>query len=253
MRGLVLNYPASARARYKAILLSMIADMRNDYAKYIQANYRTAFDAPSDKWRSFFEMYGRKWQQLFDRTAEQIAQFLVRQLDRYSSASVKKSLQQMSEQITIPFEPSQGLQDKIKDAISANVALIKSIPQEYHKRIETAVMAAVSTGGKDAKTVIDEVSAIGRSTDSRAKLIADDQTRKVTSLLNSERMKEAGVKQFQWVHSSGSAEPRPLHVEYDRQIFDLDDPPVIDERTGERGMPGYLINCRCKAIPVLTK
>lgn len=217
--------------------------MHKDYTSFIEANARMAFDAHSDKWSKLFDTYGEKWRRIFDSAADRLAQFLVRQLDRYSQVSVAKSLQQMSDQITIPLNPSQALQDKMQDAISANVALIKSIPQEYHKRIETAVMNAVSTGGKDAKTVIDEVNDIGESTNDRAKLIADDQTRKVTSLLNSERMKDAGIEKFQWLHSSGSAQPRPLHVEYDGQIFDLNDPPVIDERTGERGMPGYLINC----------
>lgn len=64
-------------------------------------------------------------------------------------------------------------------------------------------------------------------------------------------MASAGVKKFEWIHSGGGAEPRELHVSYDGQIFDLDNPSIIDRRTGQRGLPGQLIKCKCKMRPVI--
>lgn len=34
-------------------------------------------------------------------------------------------------------------------------------------------------------------------------------------------------------------------------IFDIDDPPVIDKRTGEKGFPGQLSYCMCIMQAVL--
>lgn len=54
-------------------------------------------------------------------------------------------------------------------------------------------------------------------------------------------MKSAGVKKFQWLHSAGGRDPRPLHINdypsgLNGGIFSFDDLPVIDEKTGERGI-----------------
>jgi uncharacterized protein with gpF-like domain len=36
----------------------------------------------------------------------------------------------------------------------------------------------------------------------------------------------------------------------DGKIFSFDDLPIIDRKTGERGIPGQAINCRCTMTPV---
>ena len=53
-----------------------------------------------------------------------------------------------------------------------------------------------------------------------------------------------------------SKEPRPHHITeapngLNHGIFDLDDPPIIDPRTGERGYPGQLPYCRCVMCAVV--
>ena len=35
------------------------------------------------------------------------------------------------------------------------------------------------------------------------------------------------------------------------KVYRLDDPPVIDARTGERGLPGQAIFCRCTMQPIV--
>ena len=144
-----------------------------------------------------------------------------------------------------------GLYDKMMASTKENVALIRSIQTDFHGRIEGAVMRSISSGNFGAKTLFDEITKSGQVTKNRAELIAVDQTRKVTTAMNSERMKSAGLRKFEWIHSGGGADPRELHVRYNGQIFDLDDPPIIDERTDERGLPGQLINCRCRMRPVV--
>ena len=36
-----------------------------------------------------------------------------------------------------------------------------------------------------------------------------------------------------------------------RDRFPIDRPPVIDKKTGQRGFPAQLINCKCFLTPVL--
>ena len=70
--------------------------------------------------------------------------------------------------------------------------------------------------------------------------------------MNRVRLQKLGVHKYMWHHSRGSLHPRKLHEKYDGQIFEFDNPPIIDEKTGERGGPGQLVNCHCFAAPVVT-
>ena len=47
-------------------------------------------------------------------------------------------------------------------------------------------------------------------------------------------MEKIGVREYRWLHTSGSRHPRKLHIQMSGSIFRYDDPPVIDERTGLR-------------------
>ncbi len=85
----------------------------------------------------------------------------------------------------------------------------------------------------------------------RANMIALDQTRKAMSNLSQGRLEKIGMKKYRWLHTGGSVEPRELHKRMSGNIYSWDAPPVIDEKTGERGHPATAINCRCVAIPVI--
>lgn len=195
---------------------------------------------------------GKKWSSQFGGEASRLTEDLIDRTDRYSKKSLKASLKEMSGGLSIgtPDMP-QGLYDRLLASTKENVLLIKSVPQEFHERIQESVMRSIQTGGFGTKTLLDEIKQTEKVTRNRAECIAVDQTRKINSAMNTERMKSVGVEKFEWIHSGGGAEPRELHLEYDGQIFDMDDPPVIDERTGETGFPGQLINCRCKMRPVV--
>ena len=60
-----------------------------------------------------------------------------------------------------------------------------------------------------------------------------------------------GFDSFMW-HTILDARERPLHRMLNGKIFRFDDPPVIDERTGQRGLPGETYNCRCDLTPIMS-
>jgi SPP1 gp7 family putative phage head morphogenesis protein len=130
------------------------------------------------------------------------------------------------------------------------VSLIKSIPEEYFAKVAGAVARSISSGNglQDLTAFFAEQDGVEAR---RAKNIAIDQTHKAYNGLNAERMKRQGVGKYEWVHSGGGLHPRPLHQSYHGRIFSFDKPPVIDERTGARGIPGQAINCRCTMVPVI--
>jgi SPP1 gp7 family putative phage head morphogenesis protein len=174
-----------------------------------------------------------------------------RQVDAASSASLHQSLKELSGGVSLSTRtiPKPAI-EILKAGVAENVALIRSIPDQYFLKIQGEVMRNIQRGDGSAG-VLAAIEHIGVVTTKRAELIARDQTSKATTNLNAARMKGLGIRKFEWLHSSGGKEPRKLHVEMSGNIYSLDDPPIIDDNTGERGLPGQLINCRCVMRPVL--
>lgn len=249
-----------ARERYQSALDKLIERMRKEYERDLGKLLRDftedsalSMDANlGSQARILLNKLSAKWQSLFSRSASRITDRMIGQVDSASKASLGASLKKLSGGLTIktPDMPA-GLQDVISASIAENVGLIKSVAAQYHDRISSAVLVSIQTGGQGRATVLEQLREIGGMSERRAKLIARDQTSKITTQMNAERAKSVGMRKFQWLHSGGGAEPRKLHLRLDGQIFSYDDLPVIDERTGERGLPGQLINCKCQAIPIL--
>lgn len=190
---------------------------------------------------------------LFTERAGGLAEALAKGVSDVSAQQLGESLKQVSGGVTLKTDVVSGVvADVVKASVRENVALIKSIPSTYFEKIQGDVMRSIQTGRgmADLQPAIEN---LGETTKKRAALIARDQTSKATTSINRARMQGLGIKKFEWLHSGGGKEPRPLHKDVlNGKIFSLDDPPVIDDRTGERGLPGVLINCRCRMVPVIT-
>lgn len=78
--------------------------------------------------------------------------------------------------------------------------------------------------------------------ESRADLIARDQTLKLNAQMTQENYKRANVNRYVWT-TTRDERVREEHAELDGQIFSFDDPP-------EPGNPGEDFQCRCTAFPV---
>ena len=154
---------------------------------------------------------------------------------------------------------------QFKETVEENINLIKTIPEKYFDKIGAAVEKR-TRGQMTRGALVKRIKEIGGVTQRRAEMIADDQTAKVTERMMLERCKKAGVRKVIWLHSSISMHPRDYHkTRWDGHtgkfngrpnglngyIFPIDRPPVIDKKTGERGFPAQLINCKCYLSPVL--
>lgn len=155
---------------------------------------------------------------------------------------------------------------QFREGIEANVNLIKTIPSQYFDKVQKAVEAR-TRGKMTRKALIQRIYNLGGITRRRAAMIADDQAAKACEAMMLARCRNAGVKRVVWLHTGTSVEPRDYHKrKWDGHsgkrngrpnglngfVFNLNEPPVIDLKTGERGYPAQLINCRCSLAPVIT-
>ena len=266
-------YSAATAAKYQAELNKLVQRMQKEYNTEVRKLFRTHADTVSelamDSSRAFsigalaadaslasqarmlFNSLGKKWAKIFGGRASSMTDRMIDGASMASRRALGDSLKKISGGLTIPVPVLPGnSQERITAATAENVGLIKSIQQQYHERISQLVLRSVSTGGNGAQDIFEGIRHYDGLTEKRAKLISIDQTRKITAALNVERAKSVGIKKGIWLHSGGSSEPRKMHVALDGQEFDLDNPPIINEK-GERGMPGTEPHCKCSWQPVL--
>lgn len=144
----------------------------------------------------------------------------------------------------------EAIQEAIAVAKAAQVALIKSLPQQYLDKVEQAVIAGIQGGASQFNEELDAaLTKIENLTQNRARLIARDQMGKINSRISQVRQESLGITHYTWVTMRDLAvrgEPNYYsfynHNKRDRMVFAWNDAP------GD-GHPGQPINCRCLAIP----
>lgn len=261
LRGSVLPAPTGIEARYNAALQKLVREMLRDTRREVVALFESPVAIEShvttdasiaSQSRILMNSLTNRFTDLFGKASKAMAERMVEEAGKHSAAALGRSLKELSGGLTLKTDTlrSGPIGEIAKAAVAENVSLIKSIPEQYLQKVQGAVMRSITTGNglQDLQPFLEEQEGM---TVRRAKNIALDQTRKAYQSINAGRMKAAGIKRFEWVHSGGGQKPRPDHVAMSGNIYSYDDLPVIDERTGERGIPGQAPNCRCSARPVL--
>ena len=87
-------------------------------------------------------------------------------------------------------------------------------------------------------------------TANKAAFLARQETSLFFSKFSMNRASSAGVRRYRW-STSHDERVRVSHRELNGTIHGVDDPPVVDKRTGRRAHPGEDFLCRCAAIWVL--
>lgn len=143
-----------------------------------------------------------------------------------------------------PIKIEAWLQEEIKAFTKTNVELIKSIPQTYFNQVEDTVSRMVQQG-KMTDDIKAEIERRYQVSESRAALIARDQTNKFNGSLTQLRQQEVGITQYEW-STSLDERVREEHADREGDVFDWNDPP-------EDGHPGQAINCRCSALGIISQ
>lgn len=172
------------------------------------------------------------------RLANLAAQKSLGEVDKRLAASIKQSV---SIDISGLLTKTGTIQTAMAAATQANIDLITSIPAQYLEKAQLAVEKNFVDGMRweDLAKIIEQT---GDVTESRAKLIARDQTSKMNGAFNEVRQTSIGIEEYEW-QTSGDERVREEHAANDTKRFRWDAPPTT-------GHPGEDINCRCVAIPV---
>lgn len=259
LKGTALNPNIASQARYYAELRTLIQRMSDDTTDALDKFFKEphvvsyfAQDASvSEQARAITDMLRAKFDDIFSMAAKPMAVQVADNASRSSATSLEGSLKELSGGLTIDTHILTGeMKDILTATIAENVSLIKSISSEYFTQIQGAVMRSITTGNGLAD-LVPFLQQHENITLRRARVIARDQTRKAFSNMNFARMRNIGITEYEWLHSAGGQKPRKLHQRMSGNVYRIDKPPVIDEKTGQRGKPGDLINCRCRAVPII--
>lgn len=256
-KGESLEHSAALATKYAIALGSLTAQMTAQVKREVLATFKTDAAAShfgqdatiASQSRILMSSLSDKFNALFAKKARALADTMVTQADKQSSTALHSSLQKLSGGLSLKTKFDTAATTEIyKASVAENVSLIKSIASEYLTNVQGAVMRSITTGNGLAD-LVPSLEKYEGQTHRRARNIALDQTRKVYNAINRERMTAIGIQEFEWIHSGGGAHPREDHVEMDGNVYRFDTPPVIDKRTGERGIPGQAPNCKCTMRP----
>jgi len=269
MRGTHLAYNASVQQRYISDLEKLMNEIIELTEKGVKKIYKTEAaeqfftqDASiASTARIRLNSILRSVEDLVSEKSDTMVKRMLNGTDQTAKSSLHQSLKELSGNLLIKTDfQSTGVQEAITSSYNANVDLIKTMTGNYTDQIRGAVNRSIQSGG-GLETLIPEIENFlndkAKQILNKAKNVALDQTRKAYTAINTARMRNVGVTKFEWLHSGGGRKPREYHKTdfpngLNHGIFDIDDPPIIDKKTGQRGLPGEAINCKCTMRPVIT-
>lgn len=246
---------APIRIEYQRKIDALVDDMAASVAYWVKASYRAnepatveiAQDSAATILQAAFDKLAARWLKRFDDMAPKMADWFVgstkTRVDRAMSADLRKA------GFTVKFKMTKAMYDAFDAVIDENVTLIKSIASQHLTQVRVSLMQSVQNG-RDLGFLAAELEKRHGITKRRAALIAKDQNNKATAVMVRTRALEAGLTQAKWLHSAGGKEPRPEHVAFSGQVYDI--AKGHDFENGEGIVwPGTAINCRCVSVPIV--
>lgn len=224
--------------RYARSLLNIVREMAR-FTREFAAREGLITDAPSDFLREFDRKFG-------SNPADELAKKFAEDSDNYHK---KAFISEFNSKLGINLQ--KVLSDKsdrvgkaVKASIKWNSDLIVSLRDEYKERARDAIHESFIQGANEGPTLRERLESIEGVTESRAKLIARDQTQKLCSDLNQARQRDIGIRKYFWSGIDDGRE-RDTHVANNNRVFEWESPPE------ETGHPGEDIQCRCTADPYI--
>lgn len=140
----------------------------------------------------------------------------------------------------------EDLEAYLEQAALRNASLISGLGDDLIKRVQMETTNAL-IAGESASSLQERIRKQLGISDNRARLIARDQTSKLTSDLNRVRHQQAGIEEYIW-RTSHDERVRERHRKLEGLRYKYGEP------TGaEDGLPpGQPIQCRCVAQAVVT-
>jgi len=206
-------------------------------------------ESPAKELEKELRRLGVQWRKKFETAAPALAAWFAKSASRRSDAALRQILKDAG--ISVEFQMTRAMRDILNATVAGNVAMIRSIPEQYHAQVQDLVMRSVQTG-RDLGTLAKELQARYGVTERRAALIAFTQNQMATSAMQRARQTELGIDEAIWLHSHAGKTVRPTHLANDGKRYKISegffDP---DPKVRRRIWPGELIRCRCVAKPIV--
>lgn len=196
-------------------LRSLLVQIDEDYERYIDADLR---DLP-----------------------DEVAQGHINKLSAYHKQKLEGSFRLALGVNISPILQDAAMRGVLREAVSWNVDLIKSIPFKFHGDLKERLEGVFVEKGFDRKAIKDTLTGRYKATNSRAKMIARDQTSKTIGALTKGRHQQIGIQEYEW-STAGDERVRSNHSVLNGTIRRWDS---SDLKPSEEPM------CRCVAIPVI--
>jgi Uncharacterized protein, homolog of phage Mu protein gp30 len=240
---------------YQRRVDALVDDMSASLLYWLRAAYRAntpatvelAQDSAAGILQAAFDKLSARWLRKFDD--------LSFSLSRWFAAGSKERVDRLMKQglrkagFTVRFTMTRPMRDAFDAVVDENIGLIKSIGEQHLANVRVALNQSVQNG-RDLGYLTDQLEKRTGITKRRAAFIARDQNNKATAVMVRTRAIEAGITKGLWLHSAGGKEPRPEHVAFSGQQFDLRKGHDFDNGEGIV-WPGTAINCRCVMRPVV--
>lgn len=212
-------------------------------------DYLAADARPSTALNEVIRRLRRRWLSRFDEASTDLARYFATAIWRRSSDELRKILRRGN--LSVEFRPGRAARDALAAIVAENVALIKSIPEQYLTQVEGSVMRSV-LAGRDLGSLSADLQHQHGVARRRAELISLDQNNKATGAIQRVQYLDLGIERAIWRHSHAGKEPRPTHVANDGQEYDVRTG-WYDPHVGRYIRTGELIHCRCFSQPILPR
>ena len=240
-------------AAYRKQLDAMLQRMTADLLKRLKKSYRPVAeqigmdDDPVVVLRSVMRMWARRWISDFDKMSTDIAEMFAKRNQQNLDVAFRKRLKDAG--FTVRFRPTERMVSAYRAVVAENVNLIKSVPQQFLREVESMVWVSSMKGGTLHEVSTEIRKRYGVSA-RRAAFIATDQNAKARATFEEARRSELGIEEATWRHSNAGKHPRPTHVAMDGQRYKIKQgmwDPAIQKYT----WPGVEPRCRCTSRAIL--
>lgn len=244
-------------AWYFAELDKFITEMMQSVTRGVLAAYgqtepqEMAHDAPQNPsllLKAALRKWGGLWVSKFDRLSLDLGQAFARKSMTLTQTQMRAALKEAG--FTVRFAPTPGSRAAYQAVVAEQVNLIKSIPQQYLKDVESKVWQSVMKGADMHALSVDLRKTYGVTRD-RAAIIARDQNNKAKAIIERTRRQELGITEAYWQHSAGGKVPRATHVAMSGKRYRLSEG-MWDSAAMQYVLPGELINCRCTSKAIIS-
>lgn len=241
---------AGVRAYYRRRLKRELEAMQRSIAYWLEAAYKAregeiVQDAsPTNDILSRFKALQRRWLRRWNWLASWLPQRVIDRTERTTTVSMAEAFKAAG--FTVKMDNSRVFNSVTQALIAENVALIKSIPQQYLSDVEGIVTRGVSMG-KDLHYITEELHKRYDITRRRAAFIARDQMDKASMSIQKARDEQLGITEGIWVHLPGQKTSRATHIAMNGKRFPLQGPNagLYDSAVKKNVMPAELPGCRC--------